>query len=324
MKIIPAILLGCAGLAAPVWAEDLKTLNGETYSNVVVRQFDNTGLYIRYDGGTTQVPFAEISAELRGHYKSLSLEPLPMSKLAGAKEAPAGPNDLVTLAGKIYRNVVVKKVEADSMRIAHDTGMETVSFSAIPRDLQTKYRNGPVSPDPTPGANDLVTTYGQVFRSFEVIQDEPDGLTFRHAGGVTKLGFPSLPDELKQKYNYDPQVAWKYSRDKAAARLAAQTATPIAGESGGPPTLTVYSIETDALEDNKYWIRFSVKNLTEETLNVQVVPCEGKLAEITRGKGLEIPPHGDVKLQQIVVPEIKPVYLVAHGGGYTTNSLLAW
>lgn len=324
MKIFHAILCGCAGLAVAAWAEDLKTLGGETYSNIVVRQYDNANLYIRYDGGTTQVSFAEISAELRGHYKSLSLEPLPMTKLFGEKEAPAGPNDLMTLSGQIYRNVVVKQVNADSIRIAHDTGLATVSFSAIPQNQQDKYRNGPVSPDPAAGANDLVTTYGQVFRNIEILQDEPDGLTFRHGGGVTKLGFPSLPDELKQKYNYDPQVAWKYSRDKVAARLAAEAAVPVPGESGGPPTLTVYNIRSERLPDKKFWIHFSIRNLTDDNLNVQVVPCEQRLTEITRGKSLEIPAHEDMKEQQIVVPEIPPTYLVVRGGGYATNSLMKW
>ena len=324
MKIIDAVVIGAVGLATAAGAEDLKTLSGETYSNIVVRQYDNKDLYIRYDGGTTQVPFAEISAELRGHYKSLSLEPLPKTIFSGEKEAPAGPDDLLTLGGKIYRNVVVKQVNEDSIRIAHDTGMETVSFSAIPLALQDQYRSGPVSPDPAPGANDLVTTYGQVFRDIEIIRDEPDGLTIRHAGGVTKLGFPSLPEDLQKKYNYDARAAWKYSRDKAAERLAAQAAVPIPGESGGPPTLTLYGVETNAMADNTYWIRFSVKNLTETTLNVRVVPCEKQLAEITGGKTFEIPPNGDAKLQQILVPAIKPAYLVVHGGDYTTNHFLSW
>ena len=50
MKIGCAILcLGLGGLAA-ARGEDLTTLTGQTYSNVVVQQFDRQGLFIEHDG----------------------------------------------------------------------------------------------------------------------------------------------------------------------------------------------------------------------------------------------------------------------------------
>ena len=56
MKIFHAILCGCAGLAVAAWAEDLKTLGGETYSNIVVRQYDNANLYpIIYEVNKTAI-----------------------------------------------------------------------------------------------------------------------------------------------------------------------------------------------------------------------------------------------------------------------------
>ena len=159
----------CAGLGSSlaIQAEDMKTLAGQTYSNVVVRSYDREGYFIRHAGGTNLVPYPEISTELRGHYKALSLAPVPASRLSGEKEAPAGPNDLETLAGQIYRNVILKKVGEDAVLIAHDTGMATVSFAAIPRDQHEKYRTAQAVPDPEPGANDLVTAYGQIFRHGE-------------------------------------------------------------------------------------------------------------------------------------------------------------
>lgn len=320
-----AILIAWAGLPLAAPGEDMTTLAGQTYSNVTIQSYDRNGFYIHHDGGTNQVPFPEIAPELRGHYKALSQIPLPLDKLGGQGEAPAGPNDLPTRSGEIYRNVEVKQVGTDFLRIVHDSGLATVYFSAIAPDRLEKFRTGmPVVPLPAPGASDLVTAYGQVFRGIEIIRDEPDGLTFRHTGGVTKLAFPALPEELQKKYNYDPIAARAYAREVAAKRLAASAVPLVGSESGGPALVTIYNIETDALADNTFWIRFSVQNLTGEAQAVRVVPCEDKLAEITRGKTLEIPPRGDVKLQQIVVPALRPTFLAVHCGTYRTNTLLTW
>ena len=319
------------GVALLCWAavaaqgEDMKTLAGLTYSNVVVQRFDRQGYFIRYDGGVTQVFYREIMPELRGHYRSRALYPLAAETMAGEKEAPAGPNDLETLGGQIYRNVVLKQVNEDSIRIAHDAGLSTVHFSAIPPALHEKYRTGtPVEADPPPGADDLVTTYGQVFRNVEILQAEPDGLTFRHDGGVTKLGFPSLSEELKQKHGYDPIVAWKYQRDMAASNKAAQASIPVALVSTSPATILVRGIETDALEDNTFWVRFAVQNLTDQAQSVRIVPCEQGLAPIMGGKTIDLPARAPGSQQQLVVPEIRPVYLKVSSGTYFTNCLLAW
>ena len=235
MRIGWVILCAGMGSSMAAQAEDMKTLAGQIYSNVVVKSYDRDGYSIRHDGGTNLVPYSEISAELRGHYKALSLAPIPASRLAGEKEAPAGPDDLETLAGQIYRNVILKKVGEDAILIAHDTGMATVSFAAIPRDQHEKYRTAQAVPDPEPGANDLVTAYGQIFRHVEITREEPDGLTFRHDGGVTKVGFPALPEDVRQKYKYDPVAGWQYRRDQAAQKTRAEQEAAAAAAEPGPP-----------------------------------------------------------------------------------------
>ena len=223
MKTMVAVLCAGLGVAIPAGAEDMTTLSGQTYSNIVVQGFDEKGFFVRHDGGSNLVSYAEIMAELRGHYKAQSLFPIPVNRLSGEKaETPTGPNDLETLSGQVFRNVVLKKVNADSILIAHDTGMATVSFLVIPQAEQQKWRTGTaVVPDPPPGAADLVTAYGQVFRAVEILREEPDGLTIRHAGGVTKLGFPALGEEMQKKYKYDPVAGWNYRRDQAAQKAAA-------------------------------------------------------------------------------------------------------
>ena len=323
MKTMVAIL--CAGLwmAVPVQAEDMTTLSGQTYSNIVVQGFDEKGFFIRYDGGSNMVPFSEITAELRGHYKALSLFPIPVNRLSGEKEErPAGANDLETLSGQIYRNVVLKKVNEDSILIAHETGMATVSFLTIPPAEQEKWRTGTaVVPDPAPGAEDLVTAYGQVFRKVEILREEPDGLTIRHAGGVTKIGFPALGEEMQKKYHYDPVAGWNYRREQAAQKAAA--AQPAEPESQGPTLVQVNDVRAEALPDEMYRISFSLKNLTDQAQSVVITFKDGKkVALITRTVDLHA--RADGKLLQMEVPTVQPRSMGVVCGTYRTNCVLNW
>ena len=325
MRIGWAILCAGLGSSLAIQAEDMKTLTGQTYSNVVVRSYDREGYFIRHDGGTNLVPYPEVSAELRGHYKALSLAPIPASRLAGEKEAPAGPNDLETLAGQIYRNVILKKVGEDAILIAHDTGMATVSFAAIPRDQHEKYRTAQAVPDPEPGANDLVTAYGQIFRHVEITREEPDGLTFRHDGGVTKVGFPALTEDVRQKYKYDPVAGWQYRRDQAAQKTLAEQAAAAAAElqSVGPTVVEVNDLATEALPDNSFRVSFTLKNVTDQAQTVAAtVRDANRLALLSRS--IDLAPKAATKLMQIDVPGIQPAGLLVVSGTSRTNVVLNW
>ena len=315
------------GLAAAARAEEMKTLSGQVYSNVLVLSYDRAGYAIRYDGGTNLVPYGDVATELRGHYKALSLAPIPASRLAREKEEPAGPADLETLSGEIYRNVILKVVEPDFILIAHDTGMAKVSFSSIPLAAHDKYRTGlRAVPDPALDADDLVTAYGQIFRNVEITREEPDGLTFRHDGGVTKVGFLALKEDLRQKYNYSPIEGWKYARDRVAQKLLAeQEAAAAAAEpqSVGPALVEVKDLETEAMPDDTYRISFTLKNLTDQPHSVAATVRDAKrLALISRM--FDVPAHSGTKLLQIDIPTIKPAGLLVVSGTYRTNVVLSW
>ena len=326
MKTGFAFLILCAGLSLAARAEDMITLTGQTYSNIVVQQYDQQKLVILHDSGRTEVPFQEISPELRGHYKALSSIPISTAKRFGEKAEPAGPNDLATLSGQIYRNVILKRVDADRILIAHDTGMDTVYFAAMPLALQKKFRTEtPVVPDPPTGPNDIVTTYDQVFRNTRILQTEPDGLTFSHDGGVTKLGFPALPEEVREKYAYDPIAAWKYQREMNAKRGQKQQPPEATVEvPTGPATVLVSKIETEKLPDNKFWVRFSLQNPTDQPQSAHVVPCTEQMIPIVAGKTINIPAQSTAELQQVTVNDLAPTYLKVSSGTYWTNCLLSW
>jgi hypothetical protein len=322
MKIFFAILAGGLGLATAGRGDNMTTLAGQTYSNFVVQHYDQQGYTVYHDGGVTHVPYSEIRPELRGHYKALSMIPISRAKLERTEAGVAGPADLVTLSGQVYRNVEVKKVEDAHLVIAHDTGMDTVHFSALSAAMREKARRMPVVPDPAPGPQDIVTTYGQVFRNTEIVREEPDGLTFRHAGGQTKLGFPALGVEMQQKYGYDPVQAWQYGRETAAASRA--TGAPEAEKPTGPPTFEVYAIETEKLPDFKFWVRFAIRNITDVHQDVKAYPTQEKMVAVADPKTIELEPHSSKELQQFVVLSIAPTYLVLSTENYRTNCLLVW
>ena len=95
--------------------------------------------------------------------------------------------------------------------------------SDITAYLEEKFRMpAPPAPETPPGSNDVVATAGRIFRNVQPWKVEPDGVTFRHDEGLTKLEFPLLPEEWQKKYAYDPAEAAAYQRVMADAMQEAE------------------------------------------------------------------------------------------------------
>ena len=160
----------------------------------------------------------------------------------------------------------------------------------------------------------------------EIIREEPDGLTFRHDGGLTKVGFPALQEEMRLKYNYDPVAGWKYARDKIAQKaLAEQEAAAAAAEiqSVGPTLVEVKDLTTEALPDNSFRVSFTLSNVTDQQRSVATTVRDAKRLELIT-RTMDVPAHAGTKLLQIDVPEIKPAGLLVVCGPYRTNVVLNW
>ena len=326
MKRTWMAMLGlCACLGISARAEDMTTLAGQTYSNIVVQRYDRDGLFVRHGGGVDKVYFRDITPELRGHYKRMALNLSPERIEPAAPEAPAGPNDLVTVSGRIYRNVVVKRCDEFTFRIIHDNGVDTLYFSEVPEALRAKFRPGMATvPDDPVGAGDLVTTYGQVFRRTEVLREEPDGLTIRHAGGVTKVPFLWLPAEIQTKYNFDRKAAAKYLEDLEAERVLAQNLAQAPAAESVPATIAVENLSTETLPGDVFRVAFSIRNLTDAPQSARAVPCDGELRALLGGNPMDLPPRFSGRLLQVEVPSIRPHVLQVSCGAYQTNCVLSW
>lgn len=97
--------------------------------------------------------------------------------------------------------------------------------------LEEKFRiPASPAPDAPPGANDVATADGRVYRNAQVWKVEPDGLTLRHAEGLAKVEFSLLPEAWRQQYGYDPEAAAAYQQAVAAAVAEAERSQRILRE----------------------------------------------------------------------------------------------
>ena len=314
--------------------EDLTTLQNATYTNVKVLRHDRQGLFIRHDGGEATIPFSAVLPELREYYKRMASDLTP-AKEASAPEPPAGPDDLEVRGGRIYRNVVVRKVESYAVQLDHDGGSVKVYFTDIPdKEARDRVRTATPVPIEPPGPDDIITVDGQIFRKVEVLQTEPDGLTFRHAGGVTKRRFVSLPEDVRKRYGFDPAAEKKYLRDQAEAKKQAQEdeATrralkkfdPQSAPTGVAEPLAIVGVKTRKLPNKEFQVSLTVENRTDQLLFIRTIPYDAKMKALAGGKKFKIQPHAKGEQLELVVPLVPPSELRIYCGDFQTNRTLRW
>ena len=79
-------------------------------------------------------------------------------------------------------------------------------------------------------SDDFKTLNGKEYKKATVSRVEPDGITLKFSGGIVKIPFVDLPEELKQKYHYNPDEAWKFAA--AQIKLEATQDRPRQAEGG--------------------------------------------------------------------------------------------
>ena len=327
MRILNALLGLCLGWALEIRAEDLTTLTGQTYADIVVQRYDWEGLFIKHAGGISKVYYHEIPTELREFYKNMVPAPNAAEKADPHVPADVGPNDLATRSGTVYRNAAVRRMEADAVLIDHDGGLAKVPFADIPEDLQEKFRTPPKPALETPlGSNDLAAADGRIYRNVQVRKIEPDGLTLRHDAGLTKLAFPLLPEDWQRKYEYDPQQAARYERATAAARAQAerdrqalreQNAAARSRQIKNEP-IRVFEVRAAKTGEHEYRVTFSVRNYGDQ-------PAEIVANIAPMGiKKFVVPANGSQSGLEVTSWAIKPEQLVVTCGAYSTSQMLDW
>ncbi len=69
----------------------------------------------------------------------------------------------------------------------------------------------------TASARDLTTTAGVTYTNASLVRVEPDGITIKYDGGLTKLHPSQLPQELREKFHFNAKDAAQYAKKQAEA-----------------------------------------------------------------------------------------------------------
>ena len=138
--------------------------------------------------------------------------------------------DLTTLTGQTYADVAVQRYDWEGIFIKHAGGISKVYYHEIPTELREHFKNLAPAPDaaekaepPVPadvGPNDLVTRSGTVYRNASVRRTEADSVLINHDGGLAKVPFADIPEDLQEKFRAPPKPVLETplgSNDLAAA-----------------------------------------------------------------------------------------------------------
>jgi hypothetical protein len=69
-------------------------------------------------------------------------------------------------------------------------------------------------------AEDFKTTNGKEYKNAKVSRVEPDGIVISFSGGIVKLPFIELPEDVQKKYGYDSSAAAAYSAEEYEKQTA--------------------------------------------------------------------------------------------------------
>jgi len=88
-------------------------------------------------------------------------------------------------------------------------------------------------------ADDFKTLDGKEYKNAKVSRVEPDGIVITFSGGIVKIPFTKLSEELQRKYNYNPEAAKSFAeqadninRDQKRGRRTRTRRCPQKGDSG--------------------------------------------------------------------------------------------
>ena len=62
-------------------------------------------------------------------------------------------------------------------------------------------------------ADDFKTNNGKEYKNATISRVEPDGIVVKFRGGIVKIPFTDLSEELRRKYNYNREAARTYAAD---------------------------------------------------------------------------------------------------------------
>jgi hypothetical protein len=121
--------------------------------------------------------------------------------------------------------------DAQIQMVSLNTRLASEQKSSAPAPLTT------APPASQPNSNNLgtiVTLTGSTYQNCLLLKVEPDGITFNHSQGITKVPFSFLTPDLQKRFGFDPQK--EASLDEDTVRYQEQLRQAAAAQPGGTPS----------------------------------------------------------------------------------------
>lgn len=132
--------------------------------------------------------------------------------------------DLMTLSGKIYKNVDLRKASAGCVQILHDEGVAAVELNDLPESFIAALSNR----QRTDLLNliDLTLKDGTVYRKCSISGMGGGFIEITHVDGSCKIAFAALPEKIQKVFSRKQLEKIKASKQTAARRRSGSTFDP--------------------------------------------------------------------------------------------------
>lgn len=154
---------------------------------------------------------------------------------------------------------------------------------------------------PVAFADDITNLLGTVYQNVKITRVEPDSITVMHSGGIAKLFFEELPEDIQQRFRYDPARAFRHRQSVQQAKAQQAQAAKARSNLQQTPDFPVSVFDIIAVKDKSvkeisgvsayltdpsitgqgqtilrpvkgglYRIRFNIRNKTQEDLRALI------------------------------------------------------
>jgi thiol-disulfide isomerase/thioredoxin len=113
--------------------------------------------------------------------------------------------------GKVTFDVSKEKLTTDVNRAALLAGNDLATQEAIAAQIDGQQRS-----------DEFKTINGKVYKNATINRVEPDGIILVSNSGISKVYFTELPQDVQERFHYDPATAAEYSSAQAANQEALQ------------------------------------------------------------------------------------------------------
>jgi hypothetical protein len=117
----------------------------------------------------------------------------------------------------------IEKVISELKKVSGKYPQADRSIDLVVARLEQQAMNAATEPaTPESVGLQIIDNSGNIFKNVVIKKVEPDGLLVTHSGGVKKLPFVELSEEIQNKYGYDPAKAAGFAKEQATLQAAAR------------------------------------------------------------------------------------------------------